>query len=154
LSSWLDAYAEWNFRILFLIINSLLFCHTCYRAHAQAAANMQQQQQQHTPGGLPPGMIHPTSHSPLQLQPPGPTQPHVSGLYVGSSVQIPSNRFSCSLSTLTFQSQNPLGYRDEEHLSFHCMFFESGSKVKTSIYHLLGVYFMLVAKTKLDHLGN
>ena len=47
---------------------------------------MQQQQQQHTPGGLPPGMIHPASHSPLQLQPPGPTQPHVPGLYVGSSV--------------------------------------------------------------------
>jgi len=47
---------------------------------------MQQQQQQHTPGGLPPGMIHPTSHSPLQLQPPGPTQPHIPGLYLGSGV--------------------------------------------------------------------
>jgi hypothetical protein len=86
-----------DFTIFTFRINELMFfitrsvCYiitpTCYRAHAQAAVNMQQQQQQsHTPGGLPPGMIHPASHSPLQLQPPGPSQPHAPGLYVGRSV--------------------------------------------------------------------
>jgi hypothetical protein len=70
-----------------LVINAYMVCLTYFRAHAQAAANMQQQQQQpHAPGGLAPGMIHPASHSPLQLQPPGPSQPHGPGLCVSRDV--------------------------------------------------------------------
>jgi hypothetical protein len=83
LSSWFGAYIAWNVSLLIFENNSVAVLPTCYRAHAQAAANMQQQ---HTPGSLPPGMMHPNPHSPLQLQPPGPTQPHVPGLYLGSDV--------------------------------------------------------------------
>jgi len=38
-------------------------------------------------------------------------------------------------------------------LSFQCIFFESGSKGKTPTY-LVIVYFVLVEKTKLNHLGS
>ena len=115
----------------------MLFCLICYRAHAQAAANMQQQQQQHAPGGLPPGMIHPTSHSPLQLQPPGPTQPHVPGPYLGSGVaqKFPKPGFLvCFQYIYSFISESFLLWGQKSVLSFHCIFFESGSKFKTPTY--------------------
>lgn len=75
-----------------LAINAYMVCLIYFRAHAQAAANMQQQQQQppHTSGGLAPGMMHPASHSPLQLQ------PHIPGLYIGRDVaQARWPRFMC-----------------------------------------------------------